>query len=376
MSCPRITIVGAGIAGLTLGRCLKARGIPTVIIERAPLSPRFNYGITLHRWAYSRLAVLLRMDEETFREKLAVDENQGGKGNIESNDMHPGFEVADGSFRCNRHRLETLLRDGQDIRWEQTVKYIKSFPSKLTLQLHDGICVDSDIIVGADGIHSALRRTLSPTTESAVHNYIVFNGRRAMSLAAYRGEFAPYMQKTTVLYGHDGNVLLQISINDITPTEAILSYTYSRPAYDGDPLHRPDRTLTEAGNIPDAFYIEIDKLGIVAPPFSQMFDSKMVRQDRILHWLMRSVTTPNQELQAMISRNIFLIGDAAHATPILGSEGANRAIKGALDLTSHLVQRLTHPEYSYELGYREWSTSLEENEKKLFDMHNTMRAAL
>ena len=40
-----IVIVGAGIAGLTLGRCLKQKGISTVLLERYTQSPRHTYGI-------------------------------------------------------------------------------------------------------------------------------------------------------------------------------------------------------------------------------------------------------------------------------------------------------------------------------------------
>lgn len=45
MSPNPITIVGAGLADLTLGRCLRQYGIATVVLERVSSSPRYSYGI-------------------------------------------------------------------------------------------------------------------------------------------------------------------------------------------------------------------------------------------------------------------------------------------------------------------------------------------
>lgn len=68
-----ITIVGAGLSGLTLGLCLKHKGIAAVLYDRAASSPRYKYGIVLHSTTYKPLLSILRMDEKTFREKVAVN---------------------------------------------------------------------------------------------------------------------------------------------------------------------------------------------------------------------------------------------------------------------------------------------------------------
>ncbi|KAL8717184.1 MAG: hypothetical protein Q9225_005546, partial [Loekoesia sp. 1 TL-2023] len=64
MSPNPITIVGAGLAGLTLGRCLRQYGIATVVLERVSSSPTYNYGITLYPWAFRPLLNILQIDED------------------------------------------------------------------------------------------------------------------------------------------------------------------------------------------------------------------------------------------------------------------------------------------------------------------------
>lgn len=68
-----IVILGSGIVGLTLSRCLRATGIASIIYERTPSSPRHNYGITLHEWVYQPLLQVLDLDEHGLPHRTAVD---------------------------------------------------------------------------------------------------------------------------------------------------------------------------------------------------------------------------------------------------------------------------------------------------------------
>ena len=84
MSQPTISIVGAGIGGLTLGRCLLQRGIRAVLYEKASSSSRHTYAITLQPSSYRPLLKVLNVDEATFKARVAVDAGIGGSGNINS----------------------------------------------------------------------------------------------------------------------------------------------------------------------------------------------------------------------------------------------------------------------------------------------------
>jgi 2-polyprenyl-6-methoxyphenol hydroxylase-like FAD-dependent oxidoreductase len=75
-----ISIIGAGLGGLTLGRCLQKRGIAAILYERLDSPPRYSYGITLHASAYTPLLKALDVDEMDFKSRVAVDASSGGRG--------------------------------------------------------------------------------------------------------------------------------------------------------------------------------------------------------------------------------------------------------------------------------------------------------
>jgi 2-polyprenyl-6-methoxyphenol hydroxylase-like FAD-dependent oxidoreductase len=107
-----ITIIGAGIGGLTLARCLLKRGIPTILYERMPSSPRHSYAITLHASSYQPLLKVLGMDEWTFKRHVAVDRLMGGSGAINTKALAHHHNLGPSSFRVHRETLERLLREG------------------------------------------------------------------------------------------------------------------------------------------------------------------------------------------------------------------------------------------------------------------------
>lgn len=62
-----VRIIGAGIEGLILGRCLVNHGVPVVLYKRIPSIPRHGYNVTLHVSSYGPLLDTLGLDEWTFR---------------------------------------------------------------------------------------------------------------------------------------------------------------------------------------------------------------------------------------------------------------------------------------------------------------------
>jgi 2-polyprenyl-6-methoxyphenol hydroxylase-like FAD-dependent oxidoreductase len=377
MSISPIVIAGAGIAGLTLGRCLKQKNIPTLIIEKFSSPPRNNYGITLHPWAYRPLLAALHMDESTFRDMLSVDTNRGGSGAIAGDLMSTSIDTTSGTFRCHRGRFERLLREGQDIRWGHTIEDIEIFPGKIKVIIIREAPIESKILIGADGVHSQVRKSLAPYMQVKVLPYVVFNGSRKMAVHEYKRTIRPQMQGYTIIQSRRDDVVLQICVNDFSTEGVDVGYTYSRPARQNDPLHNPDRPITGATDIPEAFYVELGDLKELGQAFAEIFNAGRVRKDRVLHWLMRSSLGTKDYIQDLADQGILLVGDAIHAMPILGGEGANTAMEDGVELADHIIVHGPQSIKSYSAErYEVWQRRVEQSEERLADMNGAAKATL
>lgn len=322
-----IPVIGAGIASLTFARCLLQNGIRTTLYEKASRTPRHNYGITLHAASYRPLLQCLGIDELAFKASVAVDAEAGCTGRM---DNHVRSQHKQESFRANRARLETWLSEGLDIRFSTTLESIETNSGTGRLQLHfsENRSQIADFVVAADGVHSLVRGTMFPRTQVDVLPLVAFNGKRRVSPQTFEAVFAPAMKHQNVLQEQRGDTLLNISLNDIQEEHVSISWTYSRPPRGADDaLHRPDRSNADAHNIPEQLFEEVAALTGLTQHFAEVFDETRLRQDRILHWLMRKVLVPLPELQHLLTKErVLLMGDAAHAEPIIGGNGANAAI--------------------------------------------------
>ncbi|KAK5131047.1 hypothetical protein LTR08_001332 [Meristemomyces frigidus] len=333
-----VTIVGAGISGLTLARCLLHRGIPAIVYERVALRPtHHSYGITLKASAYRPLLESLRLDEETFRRKLAVDAGVGGDGYV-GRDRDPDL------LRANRRLLEALLREGLDIRWKHDVSDVlvpKNVSDKTTLVFRGGLHLHSSIVVAANGAPSLFRKKVSPSSAVEVLPYVVIAGKRNLPRAAFDSYFAPHLVEVgaNVIEHRSANgTLLQISLHDIDTEKAYLGYTFSRPAatHGGDALFTPHRSNYRAKNVPDVLFDEVSRLTDIPAPFAAVFTADAMRKDPLLSWLMRSARVPQTDLEAAAAKGVVLIADAAHPAPILASWGACEGILDAVELARYI----------------------------------------
>jgi 2-polyprenyl-6-methoxyphenol hydroxylase-like FAD-dependent oxidoreductase len=153
-----ISIIGAGIGGLTLTRCLLKHGIPAVLYERMRSTPRHSYGVTLHASSYRPLLKVLEIDEWTFKRRIAVDGEIGGSGKINPRVLVRPGEIDADSFRAHREKLERLLREGLNVQWEHALEKVEEEPSGMGLHLNCGQKLDSSVIIGVDGPHSNTRK--------------------------------------------------------------------------------------------------------------------------------------------------------------------------------------------------------------------------
>ena len=381
MSPTQIIIVGAGLAGVTLARCLLSKGLLPILVEQSPLHlQRHNYSIELHSATYRPLLSVLGLDEAAFKRHVSV--RQYATATELSIPQDAGFKDRNvrESFRCHRGRLEALLGEGLNIKQKHKITKVAQEPTRVRVEIEDGSSLEASMLVAADGVHSAVRKALIPELDTYVHPYVVFYGTRTVSMEHYTTSIAAEMNGVGLLETRYDDVLLRVFINNVTSSEVVLGYTYSREARSGsksDPLHNPERSAKDAKAIPDAFHLELRSLRNLSSGFAEMFDPEKVRQDRVLHWLMRSSLPDRSDMVSLAAKGVVIVGDAAHAMPILGGEGGNQAMRDGMELAEWIkANGIARMEDFVSSTYLQWKDGVEQSVQNLQKMHKDDRPSL
>jgi 2-polyprenyl-6-methoxyphenol hydroxylase-like FAD-dependent oxidoreductase len=368
MSPPSIRIIGAGLSGLALGQRLRRSNIPTVIYERVKANPtRNNYGITLYKSTYKPLLETLQITEDDFRRQVGVQHPDNGT--VVSDDQR---------LRVNRAALTSLLESNLEIRYEHKLANIQfKGTSRCAAFLTDAKDhVDEyDLLIGADGVHSAVRSMLNLPRrmfDLEVLPYVVFNGKRRIAYTNLpSGLLDCFTAPDGIQHTTRNGVVLSIKADFWNPDSqtVAVSYTLSRPAASMADRTLLRRNISDAETLAKQFMDEVAALGQLPAPFNGVFNPETMSEDRLLHWLMRSSLIDKTAVKDT-TLNTVLLGDAAHAQPIPG-HGANLAIDDALELAKHISAAGTVDIDAYLRARRQvWINGKRDNERALAELHS------
>ncbi|MPY58241.1 FAD-dependent monooxygenase, partial [Streptomyces spongiae] len=148
-----VLIVGGGTAGNTLAILLRRSGVEVDLVEIDPEWGALGSGITL---VGNALRVL--------REVGVWDRVEANIAAVPAHLDHFKFGGPDVPGVCGMYRptLQAILKDavrhsGARVRLGTTVEKLEETGDRVTVTLRDGTVRDYDLVVGADGIHSATR---------------------------------------------------------------------------------------------------------------------------------------------------------------------------------------------------------------------------
>jgi 2-polyprenyl-6-methoxyphenol hydroxylase-like FAD-dependent oxidoreductase len=318
----RVLIVGAGIAGPTLAFWLNRAGHEVTIVEHAPALRTGGYLVDFWGAGFDvaeKMGIVpeLRKRGYVFTEARAVDRN-GRKiasfnpdAVMESNERYvsiPRTDLADVIFDALRGEVELVLGD--------TVRELDDDGTRVHVTFESGGSRDFDLVVGADGLHSRVRR-LAFGPDEQYERYL------GMVVAAFDAERYPIRDELiAMMYADVGFQAIRLSFRD----DATLFLFSLR--YDGVvPLDRSGQEALLRAELAGKGWEVPAMLDLMAPAKNFYFDA--VSQIRMPSWS---------------TGRIALVGDAGACPSFLAGQGSALAMVEAYTLAAELASTNDHRE--------------------------------
>ena len=331
-----ILIAGGGIAGLTLGLTLHRIGVPFHIYEATARIRPLGVGINLQPNAVRELldldladeleAIGVRTRQYGFYSKLGktIWEEPRGKW---AGYAWPQYSVHRGTLQMMLYDA-LIKRAGKGcISTGARAVGFENNKDTAELALENGNRITGDLIVAADGIHSALRAQMVPDEGAPIWNGRVL-WRATTEADAYFGGAA------MVMIGHDSLRVVAYPISDADPDTNIATINWiAEKKFDlSDSWRKED--WNRAADIND-FLADFEgwKFDWIDVPAlikgaDVVYEYPMVDRDPLEKWTDGRVT---------------LMGDAAHPTYPVGSNGAGQAIIDARVIGARLLEHGVSP---------------------------------
>jgi 5-methylphenazine-1-carboxylate 1-monooxygenase len=330
----KVMVVGGGISGLTMALSLHQIGVPCRVYEAVREVTPLGVGINLQPNAVRELTEL-GLGEElalvgTATQALAFFNKFGQLVWREPRGRAAGFNWP--QYSIHRGKLQVLLANATrarigdaNIRTGHQFQRFEERGDKIVARFLDRsddriIEDDADILVGADGIHSAVRRQLYPQEGEPR-----FAGQILWRAAI---DWAPFLGGATMAIAghfHQRVVIYPIGPSASSPDKLFTNWIAQMSVDEKAPPREDWNRKVAKERFFAAFrswkfpWLDMPAL-IDATP--EIFEFPLVDRDPVPRWSFGRVT---------------LIGDAAHPMQPTGSQAGSQAIVDARLLTAQLL---------------------------------------
>lgn len=325
-----IAIAGAGIGGLSAALCLHEQGFDVKVFEAVEEIKPLGVGINVMPHSSKILHDLGlgdALDEIAIRTRCV--EYRTRFGHVIQSDprnVEAGFDAP--QYSIHRGQLQFLLLDevkkrlGADaVVTGRAVSGYQPLDAGVTVRFADGTSYDADILVGAEGLRSAIRSQMHPAEDPL--NYegtMMFRGAVEMDMIGDG--------KTMVIAGDHDVKFVTYPISEQarkagrTLTNWVAEVRHSEPRHIEDADWGRGATLDYVTPFKDFRMSDMDLVEIMEKT-ETVTEFPMIDRDPLPFWTDGAVT---------------LLGDAAHPMYPIGANGASQAIQDARVLAKSLAE--------------------------------------
>jgi 2-polyprenyl-6-methoxyphenol hydroxylase-like FAD-dependent oxidoreductase len=310
----RVLVVGGGIGGLSAAIALRQRGVDVDVVE---INPKWDvYGVGIIQPANAIRALdALGLAERAVAEGFAMKgsrfhDSQGNLlGEVPALDLlGPKYPPMNGITRPKLHAIfqEAVKGSGANIRLGVTVDEVGEDGD---VSFTDGGSGPYDLVVGADGIHSSIRRLVFPgAPEPEYTGQIVWR---------YNVPKPEDLETLDMFVGSNGKA----GFVPLAPDLMYILYIEAVPA---------EEVAMPADRLADIFRERLAEFG---GPVGEVRDRHIVDPAKVVVRPVESLLVPTPWHRG----RVVLLGDAAHATSPHVGQGGAMAIEDAVVLAQEVT---------------------------------------
>lgn len=350
----RVAIVGGGIGGLALAQSLRRSGMDATVYERDSDPASRRQGYRIHIGPLGAAALRSCLPPDLYELFLATRSQPGDRITVLSNRLRvlrefPVPPVPDGSAggAVNRLTLREVLLGGLPVCFGREFLGYEPLDDAVRLHFTSGAAVDVDVVVGADGVNSAVRRQLLPHAEVTDSGTRVIYGKAPLTSDIRAALPAPVWQGFVAVTSALRPVSMALGLMEFSepPAQAAARLCPGVTVHDCGSYVMWALTASARAFPKDVTSLDGDQLTALAAGMTRRWHPRLralVSGADPAETFALAVRT-SVPVAPWTADRVTVLGDAIHAMSPAGGSGANTALRDAELLARELAAQPDDP---------------------------------